>query len=216
MKHRFKIVLAAGAAICALMAVSAGAAQAAPEWYVNGSTLTTTLQVTSTGGPFELSTKIGSTNVVIKCTTESNVGTIDNGTNVTGETGGTDAATITFSGCSIPVAPACVVPNISASVGTHLKEVGGKIYDIFRPATGTVFATIVVEGCALEGEFEVKGTTAGLDSEASTEKKAHTLAFSGANSTAAGTALTFGGNAATLTGSATETLMPEGSNWSAH
>jgi hypothetical protein len=207
MKHRLRKLALSFAVICALAAVPAAMAQA-HEYKVAGANLGAgnTKNVTSSGGPFELSTKIGSTSVVIKCTTQSSSGATIAG-------GGGGGGTITFSTCSIPAAPACVVPNISSAVSTELIGTT-ELFTKFKPSTGTLFANVFVEECALEGSFEVKGNTAGFDSAAGTEQASHTLSFSSTISTKAGTALTFGGNAATLTGSSTLTLSPS-QNWSA-
>jgi hypothetical protein len=218
MKRRFRMLPLALVAVLAFSAIAAAAAQA-HEWsIVNGKNKvgteisgTHTLAelelasetVSSSGGPFTLSSFIGTTAIMVECATEENTGTIIKG--------GTDTATITFKTCKLtkPTPNVCTVPNITATTKTELITVGTKLYDEFLPeVAGGKFATLKIEGaeCSLKGSYEVKGSTAGYDSASATNQEKHTLVFSSTVSSEAGTALTLGTKAATLTGSSVEKL----------
>jgi hypothetical protein len=208
-------------------------AQAAPHWVIGTSTLGAgeTAAVSSSGGTFEL--KVEELGVVIKCSAESNTGTLKGGEP------GTDEATVTFTGCKLfdlsgTQATACVVHSegaanetIVSEVNTELIQPGGAgttIYDRFTSKAGQPFTTIAIDNavgkhCAaglVEGEeaYSVTGNTAG-ETESGL-RVTQPLRFSAAISTATSTELKFGESTATLTGTSNETLPGHpGVNWGA-
>jgi hypothetical protein len=236
MTRKLKVIGLALMAVCAFAAVSAGAAQAAPQWKIEGTTLpvgtTQEVEISAVTTPFTL--EVVGLGINLKCTNIDGKGTINNVT-TSGVTTGEDAipAGVVFTGCEVENAPAkCQVDSTSSTgvtgaigtittepVTTKLKTVAGEVYDVFSPPASGVFARIMIsakegQSCAVSGNYEVKGTAAQtLGSEAIELSST----FSAATATAAGTALTFGGKAATLTGVADFKLIKTnvGKKWGA-
>jgi hypothetical protein len=160
------------------------------------------LTILSVGGPFLLKGKAVGVELEIKCANEHSTGWIEN---PAGGTAGIDLATNEFSSCefksSSSLAKGCeVVQPIKATDSTELSELGGAVWDIFKPDTevSTHFAEIEFEKCSftsLNKKFAVEGETAGLANK-STAK----LEFGKGAEGEAMDKLKFAGNKATLEG----------------
>jgi len=206
---RFKILLITCMAVLGVTAVSAAAAQASTTWQVGGSTLPEgkTANIKSSGGPFTL--EVPELPATIRCSTESNTGTIFNKKNAKGELQGFDTATVNFTGCVVVgFEKVCTVTEpITTNTNTELITVGGVIYDKFTSTTG-VFTTITIKGasCPLLGSYNVTGNTAGKVGPAAVKA---TLEFSKSISSASGTQLLFEGLKAYLTGTSIQELTGE-------
>jgi hypothetical protein len=147
---------------------------------------------------FVLSTTVGGVNFVITCTGLEAMPTVTNV--LTGEfMHVTDEGATTFTGCTV-TAPlkSCVVANPGGTKGilttVNLKsDTTATGSTKFEPASGTTFIEIEVSGCtvaALNGTKSVTGTAT------SARETATTQAFTATS----GSALFFGGQAATFTG----------------
>ena len=168
MSRKIKMIGLALIAVSAFGAVSAGAAQAAPNWKIAGAEFTGTETVEGEGtGALKIT--VPAAGLVIECKK-----VVATGAEIK-ETFKDSASSLTASECSVPGSPFCVVRNLGGTNGTiatpavksELKTVGGVVYDFFTPQTGTNFVTIVIEksggGCALAtgaGGSEVTGSAA--------------------------------------------------------
>lgn len=140
-----------------------------------------------------LSATIGGVKFQITCTGGSGSGTAKNveasGTmKVLGSEGH-----VRFEGCSVtmPTGKGCAVPSTLETV--TLKSETKEMNDIITPATGETFLTIPVTKCsteALNGEKAISGSASGINETGTTTEFTPT----------SGSALTFGGQSATLTG----------------
>lgn len=163
----------------------------------------TATKVTGEGeGNQELSATLSGVKFTIKCTGQMT--TAGTGTNV--EEGGvmkTKGAgiVIEYTGCTVtaPAEKGCKIKEgkikTVALKSITVDEAGEVMKVKFEPESGTKFTTITVEGCsvsALNGEKPVEGTASGLVSKTD----AGLLEFTSTS----GSALTFGGQAATYTG----------------
>ena len=173
MSRKIKMIGLTLIAICAFGAVSAGAAQAAPNWTIEGKTLaaatasnTETIEVENTES---IRLTVPGITLTIECKKLATTGAEIK------EEFKDSATSLTFSECKIPGSPFCVVKNLGGVNGTiatpavksELKTTDGVVYDYFTPQTGVNFVTIVIEkgggGCALStgaGGSEVTGTVA--------------------------------------------------------
>jgi hypothetical protein len=200
-------------------AVASAAAQAeGPVWFVKGVELKsgeTAKVVSKNTTSYALVGKLAGVTVEIVCTAVADKSTLIGGAP------GKDENTIEFTKCTLklPAESGCKVAEpIVAKTLTNLvflsrkastekwkvqtekeyEEAPGKkeeraIADEFKPASGETFVTITLSGCnkaheALDGAFPVKGTDFGIT-------KGKLLEFTKETSN-----LTFGGSAATLTG----------------
>jgi hypothetical protein len=201
MSHKLKVLGLSCLAVFAFTAVSASAAQA-HEWTITGTPLSSlggTETIDSVGGPFELS--VPSRKLLLRCEEQVSTGEI------TSEPEGSDSALVEFFDCSVVGAPLCEVEEpIVAETVTQLVTVNGVLYDRFSPAAGSTFTTIVIEGCAAEGEFPVTGNVAGETEPPGVQLVDQPLDFSKEISEAAGTELKFGNAPAFLSGEAEVTL----------
>jgi hypothetical protein len=146
-------------------------------------TSTTTLSATIAGVKFK-----------IACTGGSGSGTATNT-----ESGGSmkvigSNGHVRFEGCTVtePSGKGCTVPS---TIETNtVKSQTSEMKDVIVPATGESFVTIPLSGCsaeALNGEKVISGSASGTNSGGSTTEFTST----------SGSALKFGGQAATLIGS---------------
>jgi hypothetical protein len=232
MSRKFKSIGLALMVVCAVGAVSAGAAQAAgtpPNWTIAGKTLkeatansTETVNVTPTG---TLALTVPATGLQITCTTLSAPGA-----EIFGER--EDSATsLTFGNCSVTESPGCEVLNKGGVGGTiatpgvksELKTVGGVVYDIFTPAEPPTFVTIVVRkktgmSCALSTGEAGSKVSGSVGASFVSNGPAVTLEgqASEAIQKASGASLKFGENPAFLSGKIDFALSGanKGMNWS--
>jgi hypothetical protein len=142
-----------------------------------------------------LSTTVAGVKFAITCTGGSGSGTARNV-----ETGGVmkvigSEGHVKFEGCAVttPAGGKCTVP---ATLETNtVKSETSEMNDVISPAAGTAFITIPVSGAecpaALKGSKEVAGKASGVNTTGTTTEF----------TTTSGSALTFGGQTATLTGS---------------
>lgn len=204
-------------ACMAVMAIAAGAAQAALHWNVSGSELSTSAEASISGGPWELSASVLGTTVkidgeVIHC--NGNCVLHPNGT-ITGSFKVTRA---------IVTSPAhCTVSSVGSEVGTIATRplVGqvimdpsngaGPVFAKFTPATGTTWFEMEFHGeeCPLsELAVPVSGSAAGQSPNATgVEKVEQPLTFGSSQQTTGGGSLTLGGGTLTLAGSANVKLL---------
>lgn len=115
---------------------------------------------------------------------------------------GRDEGALKLSECTMPTAKACRVEKFETEVLTsELDEAAAeKVFDELTPKAGEVLAWVTIEGCALAGEWEVTGSIAGFDPVLGLLLKEHIFQFSGELSAEAGTAISFAGKPATLSG----------------
>lgn len=158
-------------AACALMATTAGAAQAA-EYTIGSKTLTELgikeESVKGTGGAFSFSFTPSGVPIKIDCTSAL----IDGGSiGPKGIFGGAIfGGEILFSGCELffnKLPKVCAVSNVrtvkvKGVLTTHFKEV----YNVLSPDAGTTFmlftASDGTESCPIKGEKNISGTIAAL------------------------------------------------------
>lgn len=100
---------------------------------------------------------------------------------------------ISFEGCSVtaPAGKGCTVPSTLTT--NTVKSETTEMKDVITPETGTTFITITVSGCtvtALNGSKTVTGSASGINNTGTTTEF----------TTTSGSALTFGGQAATIIG----------------
>jgi hypothetical protein len=150
-------------------------------------------QVTPTSN-FVLSATVGGVNFAITCTGLEAPGLALTNKEEAGSMFVTSTSKSKFTGCSVtaPKEKGCTVPAAIETVELKSKtDASGNTK--YEPSTGTKFVTIPVTKCsteALNGEKEVTGTAQ------SSRKTASTQAFTATS----GSALKFGGQAATFTG----------------
>jgi len=190
---KFKVLFITCMAVLGIAALPAMAQAASPEWYVNGAKLTGSENVKTSGSNMKLEIEGVAT---IKCSTMTGTGLIT--------APRSDSGSISFTGCEVVgLSSVCSVHGVGNAVGTitpgalatELKLVApSTVYDVFKPASGTTFVEIVIEGasCSVANTYPITGEVAGLGEPLGTEKVEQPLTFSKAISTAAGTALKAG------------------------
>jgi hypothetical protein len=212
-RRSLKVLGLAVVAVLALSAVMASAASA-KQWYVNGSATPlagseTVSCKTATG--FTLTSKVGEITLVLKATgVECLAGSkIENSGGL-----GIDSGTLKFTGVTVEKPKNCSVSGGSITtnaLNTELIVPAGDTtngYDLFKPATGSEFVTVSITGgtCAVAGNYPVKGEIAGKGNTWGTELVEQPLAFSPTIDGVTGKKLTFGGEPATMEGTALNLL----------
>ncbi|HEX7611118.1 MAG TPA: hypothetical protein VF380_10610 [Solirubrobacteraceae bacterium] len=158
---RLRLLLISSLAALAVGAVASASASAAfkKEFFVEKAAVVTPVNVVgSSSTTSKLEAKLFGVKVKIECTSSTYTGTI--------AAAGASTGTISFSGCTVKAGAKdkCkVVEPINAELNDQLVEVSKKLEDEFSPATGGVFAKIVIEAetggtCSVAGIFEVTGT----------------------------------------------------------
>jgi hypothetical protein len=109
------------------------------------------VQITSSGGTFTLTATVGGVPIEIKCEKEKDSSELVGGEPITGTT------TMEFTTCS---AGACKVkePIKIEKAKVEVVTEGEKFFYKLSPSSGTVFTTIVLEGCGSKGTYELTGT----------------------------------------------------------
>jgi hypothetical protein len=207
-------------AVLAISAVMASSAFAAPttgnsQWYINGSKLASgsseTVTCAKTGTePITLASTVAGAAVKLTATgvecVESKI--TQNGTMAE------DSGKLRFTGVTVDEPAGCstVATLTTEALKTHLEMDGTTTYDKFEPAAGETekFVTIKLTKCAAEGSYPVKGYVRGRSNTTGTAAVNQPLTFD--SSSNAVSALTLGGNAATITGNAANTLT-SGLSW---
>jgi hypothetical protein len=214
--RKLKILGLAMFAVFAFAAVSSAAAQAdTAHWTIEGATFNgeESVEVEQTTEEFVLASASG---IEITCTAVA-----ANGAKIK-ETNKDSATSLTFTGCKVKSSEAaCQVKSSGGTIGTintaalnsNLLVVTPNVYDVYEPASGTTFTTLVIEKqtgktCPASGTYTVTGKAAGLIP--TTDATTQSLTFNAASATAAGTQLKLGAANATLTGIAD--LMLSGVN----
>jgi hypothetical protein len=199
-----------GLAVVAVLAFAVMASAAsARSWKIAGTALSGSESVackTSTG--FTLTSKVGEVNLVLKATGVNCIGS----SKITAPS--SDSGTLEFTGVTVEKPKNCSVSEGKITTNpltTELLEPSGDKtngYDLFRPTTGEEFVTVHITGslCAVAGNYPVKGSIAGKGNTWGTEAVEQPLAFSPATDTLTGKKLTFGGEAATMEGTALNRL----------
>jgi hypothetical protein len=216
MSRKFKSIGLALMVVCAVGAVSAGAAQAAPSWTI-GSTGFTGTETVSVTPKTSLLLTVPAVGLTISCTGLSAPGAEISGGNIDRVT------SLKFTSCTVPGSPGCEVLNLHGTGGTietpgvesELVTVGGVVYDIFTPAEPPTIVTIVVRktgmgSCALAtgaAGAQVRGTVGASVANGATGLLG---ASSEAIQMASGRGLTFGSNPAYLDGKIE--FKPSGAN----
>jgi hypothetical protein len=192
MRSIFRTTLVALLAVFALGAVASASASAAtctdteepktiPMYCIAGAdgdsgfptTEATGETISSKGGTFILEFQGGP---YIECRKEVNTAVVWNSPDSTAPGGQSAKLKITFTECTVKANPRCTVEDtVKRTAGTievgglkdGLKAVGTTIYDVIKPATGTAFVTLQIQGtgCLFSGTFELRGEICG---EAST------------------------------------------------
>jgi hypothetical protein len=192
-----------GLAVVAVMAFGAVAANAASarSWNVNGSALSGSTGVTCSGGPFTLGTEIGGLAIQLHATGVECFSSV-----ITSPGGGSE--TLKFTGVKVEKpSTKCTVPGgdiTTNPIRITFLEVPGRthLYLEVLPASGSEYFTLAISGCAIAGEYPFEGSIAGEGEVWGTELVEQPLNFSSAIDSVTGHHLTFGGEAASLTGTA--------------
>lgn len=149
---RNSILCACAAAFAVMVGGPVAVASAETGWYIAGTKFSgeESIKVASTG-PVTLTSTIGSTKLVVQC--EALNGTSPKISNNKETSWG-----LALSGCKAKEPSTC---HVSPGVESHtlhggLEENGLNKIDMAKSETESLF-TDAVEGCALEGEYEVKG-----------------------------------------------------------
>jgi hypothetical protein len=187
-----------------MLCATAAAAQAAPEWVIEGATHTElgieSETVSDAGGAWTIEVpKLGLT---LKCTGQTGMGTIS--------PAGKGSATVELTGCTVsPGGETCtVVTPIKFSLKTELVAAGESIYEKVA-GSGETMATIGFsgKGCVLPKSVKITGSAA---ASVGKEESTQTLTFSGAAATETKAQLFWGVSTATLSG--TTKLKLSGAN----
>src|SRR6188472_668449 len=212
MSHRrstiaFSLLLLASAFV--IVALCASAASAAV-WTIEGKTMTELAlkeeSVTSAAAPITI--EVPKLLLKIECEAEKGSGKIISTS--------TDEATMELSKCKVVEPKTCAVSEaITIKAKTELIKKGGIVYDVLKPLTGEVFATLLLknETCALPKELKLTGSTAGqLGLE---EVAKQPLKFSKAIAEAAGTSMLAGTSPAFVVGTSNRELsgVHKGAKW---
>ena len=127
----------------------------------------TSLNITSSGGPFILKSKTHGIKLEIECSTQTGSGRIEN---PTGGGNGIDLATIEFKTCTMPKpGENCMIKEpITTNANTELITLGGKTLDLFTPdPAGQPFAELEILGCTggaavlNASGYKIQGKTSG-------------------------------------------------------
>jgi hypothetical protein len=116
-----------------------------------------------------------------------------------------------FTGVTINEPEGCTVASTlqTLAVTSEVIMFEGSAYDVIFPQTGETFITVKLSECAFAGKYSLTGTLAGtLTNGTGVEAATQVLAFNG--SSAAGTALDFGGKPAFVMGEVANTLVGGG------
>jgi hypothetical protein len=179
-RSKFKIVGMTILIALTLSLVPAAVAQAEFEWNVEGQPLSVLggeEEVEGSGGPFSLELESGE--VSFDCEEQTTSGSITEG--------GNGVVTLQFTEC-VTNLPSCKITKpITANTKAEILELNGGTYVVFKPVSGTKFATLVISGCLFAGEYTIEGTVA---AEPGGEEVEYPLTFSRAISEAAETELT--------------------------
>jgi hypothetical protein len=165
-----------------------------------------------TSGVSKLEGTLAGDRAIIECKKDKITGEIE-------KEGKSKASVITYEECSLAIVvkhvreaeTTCKVPNIKTEPLKDLLITGKGIgpEEEFEPESGTTFATVVVEGCALESREKVTGKQICQLPEATVEKAEHELDCS-----PTGGSLDFAGKPASYYGNATVKLT-NGAAWDA-
>jgi len=209
-RRSLKILGLAVVVVLAFSAVAASAASAAHQWTIESSKLLASESVevdckSSTG--FVLTSVIGEINLELKATGVDCVESKLNGPE-------TDSGKLTFTGVTVVKPKNCTVPGgdlTTNALKTTLLEDPSSThgFDLFEPASGTEFVNVTLAGgtCTVAGSYPIKGSIAGEGEVWGTQLVEQPLKFSPTIDTTTGHNLTFGGNPATMTGTALNTLI---------
>ncbi len=219
-------VLIAVLALGAMMASSASAANfeaAKSTWHFLGFTLGPIKKHVSCekdpGTVSTLKTTVGKNNTPLKLQAtgitcpEAEIFNESEVAKLTGKLKFTGVTVVEPAGCS--VAGGAVETN--AVKGTVGMKKGSSTIDtiVFEPAVGEEFAAVSIEGCAIAGEYPVKGKVIGQPTSATcTEAETQTFSFDEAIQNDAGGALTFGNKAAQVEFEVSTKITPEAANFS--
>ncbi len=169
------------------------------EWLVEGTTMAarglSQESVAGSGGPITLSGKLLGQAFEMSCTPSSSGSILK---------GGGGEGSLTLSGCAVAKpSSACTVPAsiVLAAKSELFFQLGHVLYERFRPASGTSFASFAVSKCAVAGTYPLKGLFAAQIDSSLGEAVERPRGFSLAINEAAASGLVLGVNAASLTGS---------------
>jgi hypothetical protein len=107
--------------------------------------------LTSHGGPFTLSATVAGVKISIECGKEKDTGELLGTEPTTGTT------SMEFTSCTAGASSVKEPIKIESAKIEEITE-GEKLFYGISPASGTVFTTIVLKGCAGEGTYELIGT----------------------------------------------------------
>jgi hypothetical protein len=165
MRRTIKLFSMAAMAALALSAFVASAASAGHTWEVGGVLLKAGETRTCQGTPDEnLTLKSEVLGLEFHLTSTGLVADgckiIQNGSGATAIAEDT-AEKLTFSGLTVhkPVGCSATSPITTVAVSSKVITVAGVAYTTFKPEAGTLFANIVLTGCAAAETYPVRGTT---------------------------------------------------------
>lgn len=164
--------------------------------------------------------------ITIACTSAKGSGTIyNNYVSGTRKEGRLKSASITFEGCSVVGGTGCYIDGAISGAGKITTDTidarlgyqpgsSENVEALLAPESGTLFTTIDVEECALEGEYQIKGElVAGIGPDntfmessvqgvitTSGTQEYKTIEFPGAKESLSAQELKFGAKAASIEG----------------
>jgi hypothetical protein len=160
--HRFKLFALSLLTLSALTAGLSASAQAAPEWWVEGSVIKTAEKLATEVKVPELIT-FQTSAITIKCSKMQVIGGVVRPKNEN------SAESLVFSSCEVPGDAKCTVENIKTkALKLPLQGKVGAISLNFVPTSGNVIAAFNITGCenkATTGEKKIKsniGTGIGM------------------------------------------------------
>jgi len=186
---RKRLTLVAVLAVCLLNAVSAASAMAAGQWYINGSKFTGKESAEGNqSGSASVEMTISGIKTKITCTSASATGELKESNKDANK-----ASTLT--GCKVAEPSGCKTTETikTAETKSELEVEGEKVFDKFVPTSGETFATVSIEGCAIEGTYKATGSSRCEVQNPNTEAVEKECVFSASS----GSKLKFGSNPAT-------------------
>jgi hypothetical protein len=185
--------------------VFAGEARAEGEWTIEEfgleqEGLSSAAVKTTATTAFTLESKVLGSSFGMSCTGLSATGSI--------RVGGTASEELGLTGCTVSKPSGCAVPSsISFPVKSELVYKSEALYEKFVPSEGTIFVTLKITGCAAAGSYQLKGGFGAAVEQFGVQKTEQPLTVTAAATTATGSSLTLGKEAAVLQGAAKRQLQ---------
>jgi len=171
---RLRLILLSILAVSAVSAITVATASALEFFNINEELILGLLNVDSLGGIQVLTGELAGAPVKIECEHVDNHGWVHNGL-LNGILTGLGLILALYLSCRVtaPAGTGCIVPNIHTLAHFYVVTINNEDYVEFTPDEGTIFASIVLEGCTnpatLSGTYTVKGVAVALWENATSE-----------------------------------------------